>query len=230
MPNAGFTLPANKNNEAKIGLVAFAENIVVGDKAPSMETFCALMNFAQFIDGKVSFRNSTMESFLLGSNCSDAAGGTDQIRDRIIESYWDCWRDKTDKRRNTNVARWCKPIVAYSGPEFELQPAFLVLPYVVSRLDGDISSQLSRGGFIRPSNETNGSPPQHQRNDRKQPLAGLDTQDRDFRSVLAAALVLLFATWIYLRGWAILGWAAAAYPIFGLMLRLDFWSLAIGIF
>jgi hypothetical protein len=42
-------------------------------------------------------------------------------------------------------------------------------------------------------------------------------------------LTLLFATWIYLRGWTMLGWASAAYAIFGLILRLDLWSLAIRI-
>jgi len=40
---------------------------------------------------------------------------------------------------------------------------------------------------------------------------------------------LLFATWIYLRGWTVLGWTASASAIFSLMLRIDLWSLAVRI-
>ena len=91
----------------------------------------------------------------------------------------------------------------------------------------DVGPKLALGSFIRASYETYGSRPQHEGDNRKQPFARLNP--KDFRSVIAAMFTLLFATWIYLRGWTVLGWIVAAYAIFGLMLRLDLWSLAIWI-
>jgi hypothetical protein len=78
----------------------------------------------------------------------------------------------------------------------------------------DIGPQLPLGVLVRASYEAEGSAPQHQ---------------RDYRSVLAAMLALLFATWIYLRGRTVTGWIIAAYAIFGLILRADLWSLAVRI-
>jgi hypothetical protein len=91
----------------------------------------------------------------------------------------------------------------------------------------NVGAELPLRGPFSASYKANGSSPQHQRDYRKQPFAGFDAEYRDLRSVLAAVLTLLFATWIYLRGWSALGWAAAAYGIFGLLLRLDLWSLAV---
>ena len=105
----------------------------------------------------------------------------------------------------------------------------LVAPLHAAIFYENISSQLSLGGPIATSNEADSSAPQHQRDYRKQPFTGLNAEDRRFRSVLAATFALLFATWISLRGWTILGWGAAAYAIFGLMLRIDLCSLAIRI-
>lgn len=93
----------------------------------------------------------------------------------------------------------------------------------------NISSQLPLGSLITASNEADSGSPQHQRNDREQPFVRLDAEDRQFGSVLAATFTLLWATWVYLRGRFVLGWVVAAYAIFGLMLRLDLWSLAIRI-
>jgi hypothetical protein len=93
----------------------------------------------------------------------------------------------------------------------------------------DIGPQLPLGVLVRASYEAEGSAPQHQRDYRKHPLAGFNAENRDFRSVLAAMLALLFATWIYLRGRTVTGWIIAAYAIFGLILRADLWSLAVRI-
>jgi hypothetical protein len=80
---------------------------------------------------------------------------------------------------------------------------------------------------LRASYEPDRRAPEHQRYNGKQPLTGLHSQNGDFRTVLASAFCLLWATWIYLRGWTVVGWLCAAYAIFGLMLRIDLWSLAI---
>jgi len=42
-------------------------------------------------------------------------------------------------------------------------------------------------------------------------------------------LTLLVATSIYLRGRTVLGWIIAIYAIFGLLLRVDLWSLTVWI-
>lgn len=88
---------------------------------------------------------------------------------------------------------------------------------------------LFGGSFLRASYEPDRGTPEHQGYNGKKPLSRLDSKDGDFRSVLAAASCLIFATWVYLRGWDIFGWLCAAYAIFGLMFRVDPWSLAVRI-
>jgi hypothetical protein len=95
--------------------------------------------------------------------------------------------------------------------------------------DKNVRAQLALGGIFRASYEFDGSQPKHPRYDSEKPFTRFDPEDRSLGSVLAAMLALLSATWIYLRGWTVSGGILAAYGIFGLMLRIDLWSLAIRI-
>ena len=94
-------------------------------------------------------------------------------------------------------------------------------------LCGHVSPQLMFSSRVRASYETYGSTPKHQSDNREQPFAWLNSKDHEFRRVLAATFFLLSATWVYLRGWCITGWLMATYAIFGLMLKIDLWSLII---
>jgi hypothetical protein len=93
----------------------------------------------------------------------------------------------------------------------------------------DISPQLPFGAFISTSYEANRSKPQHPSYNSDEPFAGPNSENRSLWSVIATMLVLLAASRIYLRGWPMIGGILAAYGIFGLLLRIDLWSLAIRI-
>lgn len=93
--------------------------------------------------------------------------------------------------------------------------------------DKHIRAQLPSGSFVSVRDESRRSEPEHPSHDAQQPFTGLDPQYRHLGSVLASMLVLLLASGVYWRGWTMLGGIMAAYGIFGLLLRLDAWSLAI---
>jgi len=101
--------------------------------------------------------------------------------------------------------------------------------YKAHLLDGDVGPKLPFRISVSALHQSDRGAPQHEGHDGEKPFSGLNAKDRDFRSVLAAGLVLLFATWIYLPGWTGIGWIVAAYVIFGLMLGIDPWSLAVRI-
>jgi hypothetical protein len=92
------------------------------------------------------------------------------------------------------------------------------------------ASSLRDGLFGRRfslSYKADGGPPQHPSNDAEKPFAGLYAEKRELRSTISAMLCLLFASsW---RGWRFAGGLIAAYAIFGLLLRIDVWNLAIRI-
>lgn len=106
------------------------------------------------------------------------------------------------------------------------------LPFLVgiknpNVFNADICPELPRGILVSVGDEARGSEPQHPSNYAKQPLARLDPEDRSLGSVLATLLAIMVASAAYWRGWRAVGCVLAAYGIFGLLLRLDLWSLAV---
>jgi hypothetical protein len=95
----------------------------------------------------------------------------------------------------------------------------------VGTVNYDVSAQLPSGGFVGAFYQPDGSQPQHPSNNTKQPFSGPNSQDRDLRSVLATMAVLFAASIIYFRGWTAIASIMAGYGVFGLLLRIDIWSL-----
>lgn len=126
-----------------------------------------------------------------------------------------------------NPKRRCLPVVLLI--ELDLNNFCVSETADANRLHGEISAQLPLGSFLAASYKPDSSEPEHPRYDPEKPFTGFNAERCDFRSVLAAMLVLLLATWIYLRGWFMAGCILAGYGIFGLVLRIELWSLAIRI-
>jgi hypothetical protein len=139
------------------------------------------------------------------------------------------WPERIIEGRNlcihsgSNIFGWRLPDVLQLDSDFGLLADFEIFDF--GQFDVDVSPKLALGGFVRASYEADSRAPKHEGDDRQKPFTRLDA--KNFARVLAAALTLIFATWIYLRGWTLIGWIAAAYAIFGLMLRIDLWSSAV---
>jgi hypothetical protein len=169
--------------------------------------------------------------FAYGRDCLTGVKGpidSDRIglgRVKILEQ-WN-WRE-VECSCHRHVMCGGLPIVGNGEISSNDDLPVIVSPDVqIALLNREISPQLPLGSVVRASYEFDSRAPQHQRDNGEQPFPRFNSENRDLRSVLAAVLALWIASNIYWRGWRALGWMIAAYGIFGLMLRVDLWSLAI---
>jgi hypothetical protein len=199
-----------------------AEGVSVVDfaiyKEPDTLVFDRLLKHVEYGSGHHDGRCS----FLRWPDVGDVSAFLSEIIER--------WFTHNGKHRLASVFE----IVGRSFSKILVGDADIGLPFFIGVKDFDvfnanIGPQLSLCRLVRISDEPNGRQPKHPGNDTQQPFAGFDPQYRSLGSVLASMLAILLASTFYWRGWCAMGGILAAYGIFGLLLRVDLWSLAVRI-
>lgn len=199
-----------------------SENVVVANEAKEKERRVSVINGPILILRQ--WQGHSDVSIEFASTGYSTLGPSGHLSNFNIPRRF-IYGSKLKSDQNPHVRGWRLPYVSKGDHNPRLLARLKI--FDISPFDIDISAKLPLGSLIRTSYEADSSGPQHEGDNRQQPLTRLDS--KDFRSLIAAMFTLLFATWIYLRGWTVIGWTVAAYAIFGLLLRLDLWSLAVWI-
>lgn len=191
MPNRASGVFAGIYYEAEIRCARFVENISVSNASENMEDMSSYLNLPQFGNRQSSRGYCTVKPGLPWTYCRNAPGGYGQP---VIKALWNFRLSDTQERRDLDVLGGRLAIVDDVRAKFESQPCFSALPEHCSGFDRNIGSQLTFGCLISTSYQADSGAPQHQGDDGQKPFARLDTENRDFRSVLAAMVTLLVAT------------------------------------
>ena len=140
-----------------------------------------------------------------------------RLRERKVECY--------HIGLNTHVSRWSLPGILNHQKDGRLIAGKIDRGLILFSPDAQISPQLPSAGCLRVSDKHLSGKPEQERYGKEQPIPELNSQYRDLRSGIASMFVLYIASEVFQLGWSVCGTLLAAYALFGLLLKIDLWSL-----
>jgi hypothetical protein len=225
-PDCLRTSVGHKDYKTEIGVPLNFEGVVVSDASVKMKALSAHYDFSKLWLCEVPKQHRAMESILPRPDGSDASPDSWNRRERIVKIRGDIGRTDINLREYPNVASRGLSVVINDWSKLKKGMASLRLAIISSGFYRDVRPQLASCRIIGPANQTSGCEPQHPSADSKKPFTRSYAEYRDLRSVLASMLVLWCALFVYRRWWLVTGTIIAGYGIFGLLLRIDPWSVA----